>query len=209
MGNPEVKGMQDILDKLNAAANAAEPVQSATIAESTNPSLGTGNVSSNAKGMYDILAKLEKATMSAAIKVAEESEYDTPLIAAGAIQSADSINIDGNYRIDIVERKVIDGVKKKFYNIKDENNTLLYEELALFESAMGIVKHMMFNKNEGKIEKIVKLDDRYNGYLTEAAIYKYKSLTLNEGYKVDVAVAKQGNAMHKLQSIKKQIKSLL
>ena len=74
---------------------------------------------------------------------------------------------------------------------------------------MGIVKHMMFNKNEGKIEKIVKLDDRYNGYLTEAAIYKYKSLTLNEGYKVDVAVAKQGNAMHKLQSIKKQIKSLL
>ena len=67
----------------------------------------------------------------------------------------------------------------------------------------------MFDKGEHKIEKIVQLDDRYASNLQEAAMYKHKSMTLTESYKTDVYVAKQGNAMHKLQSIKKQIKSLL
>ena len=67
----------------------------------------------------------------------------------------------------------------------------------------------MFDKGDHKIDKIVQLDDRYAAYLTEAAMYKHKSITLTESYKTDVYVAKQGHAMHKLHSIKKQIKSLL
>lgn len=202
MSSPEVRGMQDILDKLNSAAKTHESNQS------TKP---TANVSTDAKAMYDILAKLEEATKTAATEVAKSAEHDTSLITAGAIRNreADSIEIDGNYKIQLVERKVIENVNKKFYNIEDSTGTVLYEELALFESAMGIVKNLMFDKGDHKIDKIVQLDDRYAAYLTEAAMYKHKSLTLTESYKTDVYVAKQGNAMHKLQSIKKQIKSLL
>ena len=53
MSSPEVRGMQDILDKLNSAAQTHESNQS------TKP---TANVSTDAKAMYDILAKLEEAT---------------------------------------------------------------------------------------------------------------------------------------------------
>ena len=74
---------------------------------------------------------------------------------------------------------------------------------------MGVVKNLMFDRGESKIEKIVQLDERYASYLTEAAMYKHKSMSLTESYKTDVYVAKQGSAMHKLHTIKKQIKSLL
>jgi hypothetical protein len=204
--------MQDILDKLNAAAETHHNnTQVNESTEATTPIVHTANVSKNAKGMYDILAKLEAATKTAASEVAMEAEYDTSLITAGAIRNrvADSIEIDGNYKIQLVERKVIDGVNKKFYNIEDSTGTILHKELALFESAMGIVKNLMFAKGDTKIEKIVQLDDRYAAYLTEAAMYKHKSMTLTESFRTDVYVAKQGNAIHKLQTIKKQIKSLL
>lgn len=209
MSSPEVRGMQDILDKLNSAA---ENHQNKQVTESDNSdSKPVANVSKDAKAMYDILAKLETATKTAATEVAKRAETDTSLITAGAVRNreADSIEIDGNYKIQLVERKVITGVKKKFYNIEDSTGDILYEELALFESAMGIVKNLMFEKGDSKIEKIVQLDERYASYLTEAAMYKHKSMALTESYKTDVYVAKQGNAMHKLQSIKKQIKSLL
>jgi hypothetical protein len=194
--------MQDILDKLNSAAQTHESNQS------TKP---TANVSTDAKAMYDILAKLEEATKTAATEVAASAEHDTSLITAGAVRNreTDSIEIDGNYKIQLVERKVIENVNKKFYNIEDSTGTVLYKELALFESAMGIIKNLMFDKGDHKIDKIVQLDDRYAAYLTEAAMYKHKSITLTESYKTDVYVAKQGHAMHKLHSIKKQIKSLL
>jgi|TARA_B110000495_G_C23040384_1_gene623615 uncharacterized protein with GYD domain len=212
MSSPEVRGMQDILDKLNAAAEThhnSTQVNEST--EATTPVVHTANVSKNAKGMYDILAKLEAATKTAATEVALEAEHDTSLITAGAVRNrvTDSIDVDGNYKIQLVEKNVIEGVKKKFYNIEDSTGTVLHKELALFESAMGIVKNLMFDKGEHKIEKIVQLDDRYASNLQEAAMYKHKSMTLTESYKTDVYVAKQGNAMHKLQSIKKQIKSLL
>ena len=202
MSSPEVRGMQDILDKLNSAAQTHESNQS------TKP---TANVSTDAKAMYDILAKLEEATKTAATEVAASAEHDTSLITAGAVRNreTDSIEIDGNYKIQLVERKVIENVNKKFYNIEDSIGTVLYKELALFESAMGIIKNLMFDKGDHKIDKIVQLDDRYAAYLTEAAMYKHKSITLTESYKTDVYVAKQGHAMHKLHSIKKQIKSLL
>jgi hypothetical protein len=207
MSSPEVRGMQDILDKLNAAA---ENHQNKQVTESDNSdSKPVANVSKDAKAMYDILSKLETATKTAATEVAKRAETDTSLITAGAVRSQDSIDIDGNYKIQLVERKVINGVKKKFYNIEDSAGDVLYEELALFESAMGVVKNLMFDKGESKIEKIVQLDERYASYLTEAAMYKHKSMSLTESYKTDVYVAKQGNAMHKLQTIKKQIKSLL
>ena len=119
-----------------------------------------------------------------------------------------NISIDGNYNIELVQKYVIDGVKKKYYNIKDAEGNTLYEDIALFESAMGIVKHLMFEKSH-KVEEIARLDERYAGYLTEAAMYKQRSMTSKDVNRVDVAVAKQGSAISKMGSIKKQIKTLL
>lgn len=200
----EVKGMQDILDKLNTVSEVAEQKAKSSDSKSIIPS----NVSSNAKEMYNILHKLEEATKKAADKVILEAENDTSVLAAVATKENNNISINGDYNIELVQKYVIDGVKKKYYNIKDSEGNVLYEDIALFESAMGIVKNLMFEKSH-KVDEIAKLDERYASYLTEAAIYKQRSQTAKDVYRVDVAVAKQGNAVQKMGSIKKQIKTLL
>lgn len=200
----EVRGMQDILDKLNAASEGVVSSNDTTEEGSMVPS----NVSSNAKEMYNILHKLEEATQKAANKVIAEAEHDTSVLTAVATKKNNNISIDGNYNIELVQKYVIDGVKKKYYNIKDAEGNTLYEDIALFESAMGIVKHLMFEKSH-KVEEIARLDERYAGYLTEAAMYKQRSMTSKDVNRVDVAVAKQGSAISKMGSIKKQIKTLL
>ena len=199
----DVRGMQDILNKL---ANASERTP---ITESDTKSSVPGNVSSDAKAMYKILQKLDEATTTATKKMVTEEDTESSMLTAVALKENDNITINGNYNVEIVQKYVIDGVKKKYYNVKDAEGNVLYEDVALFESAMGIVKHLMFEKHSHKVDEIARLDERYAGYLTEAAMYKQKSLMLTEGYKVDVFVAKQGNAIQKMSNCKKQIKSLL
>ena len=200
----DVQGMQDILNKL---ANATDPTS--TTPQVINKPVVSSNVSSDAKAMYKILQKLDEATTNATKKAITEEDTESSMLTAVALKENDNITINGNYNVEIVQKYVIDGVKKKYYNVKDAEGNVLYEDVALFESAMGIVKHLMFGKTEHKVDQIAKLDERYAGYLTEAAMYKQKSMTLTESYKTDVYVAKQGNAIQKMANCKKQIKSLL
>jgi hypothetical protein len=199
----DVRGMQDILNKL---ANATDQTSTTPV---TNKPVATSNVSSDAKAMYEILQKLDEATTNATKKVITEEDTDSSMLTAVALKENDNITINGNYNVEIVQKYVIDGVKKKYYNVKDADGNVLYEDVALFESAMGIVKHLMFDKAPHKVDEIARLDERYAGYLTEAAMYKQKSMGITETYKTDVFVAKQGNAIQKMANCKKQIKSLL
>jgi hypothetical protein len=199
----DVRGMQDILKKL---ANASDRTTS-TVNETETPSV-PGNVSTDARAMYEILQKLDEATKATTSVITEEST-DSSMLTAVALKENNSISINGDYNVEIVQKYVIDGVKKKYYNVKDADGNVLYEDVALFESAMGIVKHLMFDKAPHKVDEIARLDERYAGYLTEAAIYKQKSMGITETYKTDVYVAKQGNAIQKMGNCKKQIKSLL
>ena len=80
--------------------------------------------------------------------------------------------------------------------------------MALFETAMGIVKGLLFDNNS-KVERLLELDNRYASTLQEAATYKMKCKTIVESYKHDIAMAKQGAAVSKMKEIKKQIKSAL
>ena len=196
----DVQGMKDILNKL---ANAGDRTPS------TDSKSVSGSVSADAKEMYKILQKLDEATTNATKKVITDEDAESSMLRAVALKENDNINIDGNYSVEIVQKYVIDGVKKKYYNVRDAEGNILYEDVALFESAMGIVKHLMSEKTGHKVEEIAKLDERYAGYLTEAAMYKKKSMTTTDVYRVDVAVAKQGNAIQRMGSIKNQIKTLL
>lgn len=198
----DIKGMQDILDKLNAAADT--PPQE-TIDNTTIANVSSGSVSNDAQEMYTILYKLQEATNRATEKVLTETKANPEL--STATFKDNSISVAGKYNIQLAERNVIPGVKKTFYNIVDQHNNALYEDIALFESAMGIIKGLMFNKID--VDKIVTLDERYASHLSEAAMYKHKSRTIKEAYRKDVVIAKQGNAISKMAQIKKQIKTLL
>ena len=205
MSTPESKEMLEILKKLQNTQNNAQQVTNAQ--NNVHESAQHVSVSPDAQEMYNILYKLEKATTTATKKVVNETVKSPELSTATLHEN--TISINGQYNIEIVEHTVIKGVKKKFYNIKNSAGDMIYNDIALFESAMGIVKGLMFGNDKHRVEKIVDLDERYSSYLTEAAMYKQKAATLKESYKQDVALAKQGSAVTKMNQIKKQIKTLL
>ena len=195
--NSDTKAMQDILDKLAAANKKA----SGTVSVSNTSSRSTGSVSPDAVEMLNILTKLENVASTAASKMVTEST------AQAVSESSDKFGI-GKYNV-VLEKTSIAGFAKTFYTIT-ENGNPVYKQLALFESAMAIIKVKLFNKGVDKINQIVDLDSKYANALHEAASHKSRMshTALNEA-KQDVLAAKHSNAIMRMQSIKKQIKTLL
>ena len=198
----ETRGMKELIQKLNES--------STTVPEKTeqksNPKLKSNllnSVSKDAKGMYDILQRLDEDTTKVAEETVEKT-YQDPTMAV-ATKKGNSVKI-AEYEITMNKEQVVPGINKMFYTIK-EDGKVLHEQLALFETAMGIVKGMMHNK-PNNIGKLLDLDARYGSQLAEAALYKQKS-KVSEGFKLDLAMAKQGQAVQKMNEAKKQIKSCL
>lgn len=194
----ESKSMEDILKKLNEAHNNADYVKE-------ERAKGNVIVNENAKEMFNILSKLEEATANASKTVVEESKKDIGVAVGNKIGNTVSM---GNYSVILEKKEVIKGVTKTFYHIENDGKRV-YEDIGLFESAMGIVKGLLFDSKSSVINKIVELDERYCISLQEAAMHKVKAKTLTESVKQDIAIAKQGNAVHRMSELKKQIKSLL
>jgi len=205
MPTEEVKGMMDIIAKLNESAEA-EPTAAQKVKNEKNKPSPTilGSVSKNAEGMLSILQKLDEATTQVTKDIVKESENDIELSAID--KKGDTVRVN-NYEITMEKTTIVPGIKKTFYNIK-EGNKVIHSELALFETAMGIVKGLLFD-NDSKVNRLLELDNRYASSLQEAATYKMKCKTIVESSKHDIAMAKQGAAVYKMKEIKKQIKSAL
>ena len=150
------------------------------------------------KAMHDILTKLKGVDKTTKI-VAERAERDIDLnVAINQKITENSVSVQ-NYRIDIVLHKFADK-QKRFYNIC-EDNKIIHKDIALFETAMGIVKNLMLNKHQ-KGEDLLKEDLNYNNALYEVYMYKTKAKrTLNE----DVMLAKMSAAQNRLHSAKSKI----
>jgi hypothetical protein len=202
MPTEEVKGMMDIIAKLNATeATSSSVAQDNETQASINKLAG---VSKDAAGMLKILQKLDEATTQVTKEIVKESENDIELSAIN--KKGDTVSVN-NYEITMEKTTIVPGIRKTFYNIKDGND-IIYSELALFETAMGIVKGLLFD-NDSKVNRLLELDNRYASSLQEAATYKMKCKTIVESSKHDIAMAKQGAAVSKMKEIKKQIKSAL
>ena len=143
------------------------------------------------QNMLDILKKLQSVDKTTRV-VAERAERDIDLnLAINQKVTEDSISVS-KYRIDIVPRS-FGHKKKRFYDIY-ESNKLLHKDIALFETAMGVVKNLMLNKNK-KVEDLLKEDLNYNNSLYEVYMYKSKAKNaINE----DVMLAKMSQAQNKL-----------
>lgn len=150
------------------------------------------------KAMHDILSKLKGVDKTTKI-VAERAEQDVDLnIAINQKITESSVSVQ-NYRIDIVLQKFGDK-QKRFYNIC-EDNKIIYKDVALFETAMGIVKNLMLNKYK-KVDDLLKADLDYNNALYEVYMYKTKAKrSVNE----DVMLAKMSQSQVRLQNAKHQI----
>jgi hypothetical protein len=151
------------------------------------------------KAMFNILNKLENVDKTTRI-VAERAESDVDLkMAINQRVDENSVSIQ-NYRVDIVLQNFA-GRQKKFYNIV-ESNRILHKELALFETAMGIVKNLMLNKSS-KVQDLVRYDIEYTNNLYEVYMHnsRIKSGKINE----DIASAKLDRAKQKMLEAKNKI----
>ena len=78
---------------------------------------------------------------------------------------------------------------------------MLYEDIALFESAMGMLKNIMRNKKQ-RVNEIEKADIAYNNALYEVYMFKSRiKASINE----DVMLAKLSQAQNKLNEAKAKI----
>ncbi len=150
------------------------------------------------KEMHNILSKLKGVDKTTKI-IAERAEQDIDLnVAINQKVTETSVSVQ-NYKIDIVLQK-FGNKQKRFYNIC-EGNKILHRDIALFETAMGVVKNLMLSKHN-KVEALLKSDLDYNNALYEVYMYKTKAKkSINE----DVMLAKMSAAQNRLHNAKQQI----
>lgn len=204
---PEAKEMMKILENLQKVQDTQPQVQESVTDTSNQPQRSVSaeapaNIREDAKEMYNILAKLEMATETATQKVINE-QTTLPVGEKGD----QSFGV-GKFQIELTKKNLSGKYIKTYYSIV-ENGEVVYGDIALFESAMGIAKQMLFKNDSTAIKKILELDSQYDDYLSEAAMYKAKLKTLNESAKADIFQAKHSNVVSKMSYIKKQIKTML
>jgi hypothetical protein len=192
----ETRGMQNILEKLNNAMTKTEKVRT-YIDESGEKvtRIEKANVSPEAQEMYDILNKLHSATATEAKQLVVEESAPVTSFGVGGL------NV-------VLNKRSINGYKKTYYSITEDGETTV-EDLALFESAMAIVKNKLDSEDTQKTNRIIQLDLQYASYLEEAAAHKQRAKMISESARYDVAMTKHGVAVDKMKQIKAQIKKLL
>jgi hypothetical protein len=150
------------------------------------------------QSLYNILmSQVEETTAD----LVEAALHDINLQVAMTQEISESSVTVQNYKIDIVLKEFA-GRKKKFYNIiETSTNEIIHQELALFETAMGIVKKYMTGKPG--ITELQKYDTDYSNALYET--WAHQTRARRRGVFEDVAVAKASQAKQKLYDAKQQI----
>ena len=195
MSNPDVKAMEQIMAKMNNAVANADQIK-ADRAE------GKVVVNESNKEMFDILQKLQNATASATKKMITES----PIESAVTTKKEKTISM-GEYIIEMERVDVAPKIYKTYYNISKGGQKV--HTLALFESAMTVLKSYVTDGKTEARNKIIALDEKYDSYLQEAAQHKSRAKQVTESFKRDVYTAKQGQAVSKMRAVKREIKSLI
>ncbi len=145
--------------------------------------------------LYDIINTFDKTSKT----LNERAKNNVDLRVAMTQQTQENSVSVGQYRIEITQEQFATK-RKNFYNIY-EHNELVFKDIALFESAMGIVKNLMSNKNQ-KVNEIEKADMAYNNALYEVYMFKSKA---KSNHNEDVMLAKMSNAKRKMAEAKAKI----
>ena len=145
--------------------------------------------------LYDIINTFDKTSK----QLNERAESNVDLRVAMTQQTQENSVSVQQYKIEVVQQQFADK-RKNFYNIY-EHDELIHKDIALFESAMGIVKNLLGNTPQ-KANDIEKADMQYNNALYEVYMFKSKAkVKINE----DVMLAKMSNAKRKMAEAKSKI----
>lgn len=161
------------------------------------------------KQMKAILERLQSATTNATKQVITEVQDGNVEVATG-LKTGDTIRV-ADVKVELYKEKIVGLYEKTFYRIKDEDNKVLHEDISLFETAMTIVKDLVGeSKRKIDVERILDYDKRYADYMYEAATHKSRMKQYGEdNHKYDIADAKFGQSLSRMNECKTHIKNLL
>jgi len=194
----QTDAMADILRKLN---NGVDKAQKGEV--NNDPT----SKAAQTDAMADVMRKLQAATGEAAYEMVAESASDADLgVAINTTRTEAGVSVS-RYDIRATKKTVQEGINKTFYNITDnKTGTMLYDDLGLFETAMGVVKHTLFTKDENKVRRLLSLDQEYVGAVMEVYGLKNRLQRLDESsVQYDVASAKYSNSRTKLSAAKMKL----
>ena len=189
-------------DQVDAMANIMAKLGSASTRKAS-PSTSSGETAA----MADVLRKLQAVTGDVAKTVVTESKINPDLgVAVQAKKTESGVSVS-RYDIRADRREIQEGATKTFYQVVDNRNGhIVYDGLGLFESAMGAVKHLLYTKDENRLERLLNLDREYVGAMMELYSCKSRMRRLDESsVQYDVTAAKYSNARNKLQAAKIKI----
>jgi hypothetical protein len=194
----QTDAMANILSKLNDVSNGThKPSATSTIGDTA--------------AMAAILHKLQAATGVAAQDIVTETQRNPNLaVAVNATRTDSGVSVS-QYKISTQKKIVQEGLSKTFYMITDtKTGDIMHDSLGLFETAMGIVKHMLYTGDNRKVNRLLELDQEYIGAVMETYSHKSRLKRLNENStQFDVTTAKYSNSRTKLQAVKiKLLKAL-
>jgi hypothetical protein len=192
-------------DQVDAMANILAKVGAAAAGKPGKPGVSTSRDETAA--MADVLRKLQAVSGNVAQTVVTESKVTPELgVAVQAKRTENGVSVS-RYDIRTDKKQVQEGIGKTFYQIVDNRNgRVVYDDLGLFETAMGVVKHLLYTKDENRLNRLLDLDREYVGAMMELYSCKSRLKRLNENsVQYDVTTAKYSNARTRLSAAKIKI----
>lgn len=203
---PEAKEMMKILQNLEKANSVEQNNVSTSTVNNTQENVPS-NIREDAKEMYNILSKFEKAQTEATRQVIMETESGGDIKTTAGFKKDNTIDI-AEFKVVLEKKNINENYRKTFYAIHDDEG-IVYSDIALFESAMAIVKKLIGETKQDNINKIIKLDNRYATLLAESADHKSRMKKVNESFKKDIISAKHSDTIVKMRETKASIKKYL
>jgi hypothetical protein len=157
--------------------------------------------------MADVIRKLGSSVDSAAHNIVTESKHNPDLGFAVEAQRTDAGVTVSCYDIRTEKKDVTEGFNKTFYHVIDNRNgETVAGDLGLFESAMGIVKHLLYTNKLDAVNKLVQFDAAYVGNMVETFSCKQRMRRLDESTaQYDVAAAKHSQSRQQMRNTKMKI----
>ena len=179
----DTKAMKDLLSKLNGKGNAGRTKTSG----SSNPDV---------KAMSTIMSRLNESTQKVAVQARKERSASDIIAMTNKTKSG----------VGILNYEII--IENKSYKVQYRHKETLYDNISLFESAVGIVNALLKNRDM-EAKDIYKLDGTYGSKLNEAKHYKTLLKRENDSFNVELYETQfeenKRKVIHTRREIRKQM----
>lgn len=182
---------QAMLKAMNAMNNSELPVTD-SYSKGKNT---TTHANPDVDAMLKILENFHSATDSTTNKILSEDNIKDTIH-----KKQDSVIVKGLYEIKIEKEFWNKKKNKNYYSIFNHTGDCVFENVALFESAMFIIKNLI-KEQYTEAKRIYKLDQDYIKHLRDMRFAKKGDSHIME--------AKYSDAKYKMLEVKEQLKNCL